>query len=46
MTTLTPAKPYTAEELQKLYPSELQLQLVQVLLRHGLCTVTYSKTHH
>ncbi|KAF2461930.1 histidine phosphatase superfamily [Lineolata rhizophorae] len=35
MTTLTPRGPYTEEELEKLYPRNLQLQLVQVLLRHG-----------
>jgi acid phosphatase len=35
MTSLTPPEPYSEEELQKLYPSSLKLQLVQVLLRHG-----------
>ena len=35
MTTLVPRSPYTEEELQKLYPEGLQLQFVQVLLRHG-----------
>ncbi|PSN74223.1 phosphoglycerate mutase-like protein [Corynespora cassiicola Philippines] len=35
MTTHTPRQPYTPEELAKLYPKELELQLVQVLLRHG-----------
>lgn len=35
MTTLQPRAPYSQEELQKLYPEGLQLQLVQVLLRHG-----------
>jgi acid phosphatase len=35
MTSLTPREPYSEEELQKLYPSSLKLQLVQVLLRHG-----------
>ena len=35
MTTLRPRKPYTDEELEKLYPPGLQLQLVQILLRHG-----------
>ncbi|KIW05015.1 hypothetical protein, variant [Verruconis gallopava] len=35
MTSLEPRNPYTEQELRKLYPSELQLQLVQVLLRHG-----------
>jgi acid phosphatase len=35
MTTLQPRPPYTPDELKKLYPEDLQLQLVQVLLRHG-----------
>lgn len=35
MTTLQPREPYSQEELKKLYPEGLQLQLVQVLLRHG-----------
>ena len=35
MTTLQPRPPYTPEELKALYPSGLELQLGQVLLRHG-----------
>lgn len=35
MTTLQPRPPYTQEELRTLYPSDLELQQVQVLLRHG-----------
>ncbi|KAE9989713.1 hypothetical protein EG327_002355 [Venturia inaequalis] len=35
MTSLQPRNPYTPEELERLYPKGLQLQLVQVLLRHG-----------
>lgn len=35
MTSLQPRVPYTDEELRKLYPAGLELQLVQVLLRHG-----------
>ncbi|KAM3070242.1 hypothetical protein ACMFMG_010079 [Clarireedia jacksonii] len=35
MTTLQPRGPYSQEELAKLYPEGLQLQLVQILLRHG-----------
>ncbi|EFX03212.1 histidine acid phosphatase [Grosmannia clavigera kw1407] len=35
MTSLVPRKPYTDEELGRLYPAGLQLQLVQVLMRHG-----------
>ncbi|KAA6406572.1 MAG: histidine acid phosphatase [Lasallia pustulata] len=35
MTTIVPRSPYSKEELEKLYPKGLQLQLVQVLLRHG-----------
>jgi len=35
MTTLTPRKPYTEDEIRQLYPDGLQLQLVQILMRHG-----------
>ncbi|KAI9675751.1 MAG: hypothetical protein M1817_001118 [Caeruleum heppii] len=35
MTTFVPLAPYTPEQLDRLYPKDLQLQLVQVLLRHG-----------
>ncbi|KAF7534509.1 hypothetical protein G7054_g6174 [Neopestalotiopsis clavispora] len=35
MTTLTPRAPYTEDELKQLYPSDLKLQFVQILLRHG-----------
>lgn len=35
MTTLIPRAPYTQEELATLYPSDLELQQVQVILRHG-----------
>jgi acid phosphatase len=35
MTTLTPRSPYSQEELRVLYPAGLELQLVQVLMRHG-----------
>ncbi|PSR83614.1 histidine acid phosphatase [Coniella lustricola] len=35
MTTLQVRKPYTQDELRQLYPPELQLQQVQILLRHG-----------
>lgn len=35
MASLEPRGPYSSDELKKLYPEELQLQLVQVLLRHG-----------
>ncbi|KAL0931669.1 histidine acid phosphatase [Colletotrichum truncatum] len=35
MTTLEPRQPYTDAELRQLYPPQLQLQLVQILLRHG-----------
>lgn len=35
MTTIRPRGPYSEDELRKLYPEGLQLQLVQVLLRHG-----------
>ncbi|TGJ87707.1 hypothetical protein E0Z10_g1013 [Xylaria hypoxylon] len=35
MTTLVPRPPYNDDELRSLYPANLQLQLVQILLRHG-----------
>lgn len=35
MTSLIPRKAYTADEIHKLYPPGLQLQQVQVLMRHG-----------
>lgn len=35
MTTLQPRPPYSNDELSTLYPPQLRLQLVQVLLRHG-----------
>ena len=35
MTSLIPRAPYTAEELATLYPADLELQQVQVILRHG-----------
>ncbi|CAO1598979.1 hypothetical protein XANCAGTX0491_002727 [Xanthoria calcicola] len=35
MTTLVPRGPYSDEELRRLYPASLKLQLVQILLRHG-----------
>ncbi|KAI9741786.1 MAG: hypothetical protein M1834_000172 [Cirrosporium novae-zelandiae] len=35
MTSLIPREPYSTDEISRLYPSELQLQLVQILLRHG-----------
>ncbi|KAF2150793.1 acid phosphatase [Myriangium duriaei CBS 260.36] len=35
MTTLKPREPYSESELKRLYPDSLQLEQVQVLLRHG-----------
>ncbi|KAI0902468.1 phosphoglycerate mutase-like protein [Annulohypoxylon nitens] len=35
MTTLVPRPRYTDDELKALYPPTLELQLVQILLRHG-----------
>ena len=35
MTTLDPRPPYSPDELATLYPSNLQLHLVQVIFRHG-----------
>jgi hypothetical protein len=33
MTTLKPRAPYTDEEISRLYPSSLELQQVQIILR-------------
>lgn len=35
MTTLEPRPPYSPDELAQLYPKDLELQQVQILLRHG-----------
>ncbi|KAL4725019.1 hypothetical protein ACLX1H_008466 [Fusarium chlamydosporum] len=35
MTTLEPRPPYSQDELKQLYPLQLRLQHVQILLRHG-----------
>lgn len=35
MTTLQPRPPYSPSELSTLYPKDLELQQVQILLRHG-----------
>lgn len=35
MSALKPRKPYNDEELRQLYPPGLELQLVQILMRHG-----------
>ncbi|KAL1999620.1 hypothetical protein VTN02DRAFT_4265 [Thermoascus thermophilus] len=43
MTSLTPREPYSKEELERLYPKELKLQLVQVFLRHGERTPVSSR---
>lgn len=43
MTTLVPRKPYTDDELKKLYPDGLNLQFVQVLMRHGERTPVSSR---
>ncbi|KAJ5872940.1 uncharacterized protein N7529_005293 [Penicillium soppii] len=43
MTSLIPREPYTQDELARLYPKELKLQLVQVFLRHGERTPVSSR---
>jgi acid phosphatase len=43
MTTLIPRAPYTQEELATLYPSDLELRQVQVILRHGERTPVNSR---
>ncbi|KAF5229592.1 hypothetical protein FAUST_10325 [Fusarium austroamericanum] len=35
MTTLEPRPPYSQDEIKQLYPLQLRLQHVQILLRHG-----------
>ena len=35
MTSLVPRSAYSKDELNNLYPEDLELRLVQVLLRHG-----------
>ncbi|KAI1001714.1 hypothetical protein K3495_g6484 [Podosphaera aphanis] len=35
MTSIRHRDPYSVNELQKLYPKDLELQLVQILFRHG-----------
>ncbi|CAK7270917.1 hypothetical protein SEPCBS57363_004350 [Sporothrix epigloea] len=46
MTTLVPREPYTDEELRQLYPAGLELQLVQVLMRHGERTPVSPRFQH
>ncbi|PWY89987.1 phosphoglycerate mutase-like protein [Aspergillus heteromorphus CBS 117.55] len=43
MTTLIPREPYSQVELDRLYPRDLKLQLVQVFLRHGERTPVSSR---
>ncbi|KAL4915495.1 histidine phosphatase superfamily [Aspergillus aurantiobrunneus] len=43
MAALSPREPYSQEEISKLYPKELKLQLVQVFLRHGERTPVSSR---
>ncbi|KAI8661657.1 3-phytase [Fusarium keratoplasticum] len=45
MSTLQPRPPYSDEELNTLYPPELRLQLVQILLRHGERTPINARFH-
>ena len=40
MTTLIPRDPYSKEELERLYPKGLKLQLVQVVSRADPCACT------
>ncbi|KAI5208825.1 phosphoglycerate mutase-like protein [Aureobasidium subglaciale] len=44
MTTLIPRESYTPDELSRLYPKELALQQVQVLLRHGSAAFSFRAT--
>lgn len=43
MTTLEPRPPYTDDEFARLYPSNLELKQVQILLRHGERTPVNSR---
>lgn len=43
MTTLVPRGPYSHEELRKLYPANLELQLVQVVGPQILLTSVLSQ---
>lgn len=46
MTTLVPRQPYSKDELEKLYPRELELQLVQIvrqMIVTSLCNFTNQK---
>ncbi|KAF3288283.1 hypothetical protein TWF970_005364 [Orbilia oligospora] len=43
MTTLQPKPPYTPEQLKQLYPSNLVLEQVQVIFRHGERTPVNSR---
>ncbi|KAM5382666.1 hypothetical protein ACJZ2D_002456 [Fusarium nematophilum] len=45
MSTLNPRPPYTNAEINSLYPPQLQLQLVQILLRHGERTPITARFH-
>ncbi|RWA12398.1 hypothetical protein EKO27_g2724 [Xylaria grammica] len=45
MTSLVPRPPYNDDELKSLYPANLELQLVQILLRHGERTPVSSRFH-
>ena len=43
MATLIPLPAYTSEQLSKLYPQHLQLEQVQIVLRHGERTPVSSR---
>lgn len=42
MTTLVPRQPYSQQELDKLYPKELELQLVQIVSLTKTSRLCYS----
>ncbi|KAH6670621.1 histidine acid phosphatase-like protein [Halenospora varia] len=46
MSSFVPREPYSTKELQKLYPSNLKLQQVQILFRHGERAPTSSRFEH
>ncbi|KAF4997626.1 hypothetical protein FDECE_12019 [Fusarium decemcellulare] len=45
MSTLEPRPPYSDAEINTLYPPQLRLQLVQILLRHGERTPITARFH-
>lgn len=45
MTTLVPRPPYSQDELDRLYPKDLKLQLVQIVMSAVLLQVLIRRHH-